>query len=139
MTIFLSLMCAFFALSFSFESVVFCICLTAISSIAITIYAYYSTTDWGIIKALLMVIIGQSGGFILMALIFNNEMMEKVLCLVFTLLFGVYLVYDTQVIMKKFGQEVFQVDDYIFAAIQIYLDIINLFMIILSVFGKNKK
>ena len=66
MTIFLSLMCAFFALSFSFESVVFCICLTAISSIAITIYAYYSTTDWGIIKALLMVIIGQSGGFILM-------------------------------------------------------------------------
>ena len=139
MTIFLSLMCAFFALSFSFESVVFCICLTAISSIAITIYAYYSTADWGIIKALLMVIIGQSGGFILMALIFNNEMMEKVLCLVFTLLFGVYLVYDTQVIMKKFGQEVFQVDDYIFAAIQIYLDIINLFMIILSVFGKNKK
>ena len=86
-----------------------------------------------------MVIIGQSGGFILMALIFNNEMMEKVLCLVFTLLFGVYLVYDTQVIMKKFGQEVFQVEDYIFAAIQIYLDIINLFMIILSVFGKNKK
>ena len=139
MTIFLSLMCAFFALSFSFESVIFCVCLTTISSIAITIYAYYSTTDWGIIKALLMVIIGQSGGFILMALILNNEMMEKVLCLVFTLLFGVYLVYDTQVIMKKFGQEVFQVDDYIFAAIQIYLDIINLFMIILSVFGKNKK
>ena len=139
MTIFLSLMCAFFALSFSFESVIFCVCLTTISSIAITIYAYYSTTDWGIIKALLMVIIGQSGGFILMALILNNEMMEKVLCLVFTLLFGVYLVYDTQIIMKKFGQEIFKVDDYIFAAIQIYLDIINLFMIILSVFGKNKK
>lgn len=138
MTVFLSLMCAFFSLSFSVESVIFCIALTAISSISITIYAYYSTTNWGIILALLMVIIGQSFGFILMMLILNNTMMEKVLCLLGTLLFGVYLVYDTQIIMKKFG-EVYGVDDYIFASIQIYLDIINLFMIILSVFGKNNK
>ena len=138
MTVFLSFMCAFFSLNFSFESVIFCIVLVAISSIAITIYAYYSTTNWGTIKALLFVIIGQSGGFIFFMLIFNNTLVEKVMCLFATLLFGVYLVYDTQVIMKKYG-EVYGVDDYIFASIQIYLDIINLFMIILSTLGNNKK
>ena len=138
MTLFLSLMCAFFALSFSFESVILCIALTAISSIAITIYAYYSTTNWGTIKALLFVIIGQSVGFFLMIFILNNTMFENVMCLFGTLLFGVYLVYDTQIIMKKYG-EVYTVDDYIFASIQIYLDIINLFLVILSVFGNNKK
>ena len=138
MTIFLSFMCAFFSLNFSVESVIFCIVLTAISSIAITIYAYYSTTNWGTIKALLFVIIGQSGGFIFFMLIFNNPMTEMVMCLFGTLLFGVYLVYDTQIIMRKYGT-VYGVDDYIFASIQIYLDIINLFMIILSAFGNNKK
>ena len=65
-------------------------------------------------------------------------MFENVMCLFGTLLFGVYLVYDTQIIMKKYG-EVYTVDDYIFASIQIYLDIINLFLVILSVFGNNKK
>ena len=138
MTIFLSFMCAFFSLNFSVESVIFCIVLTAISSIAITIYAYYSTTNWGTIKALLFVIIGQSGGFLFFILIFNNPMTEMVMCLFGTLLFGVYLVYDTQIIMRKYGT-VYGVDDYIFASIQIYLDIINLFMIILSAFGNNKK
>lgn len=139
MTFFLSIMCAFFSLNFSVESVIFCISLTAISSIAITIYAYYSKTNWGTILALIMVIIGQLAGFFLMVLILDNTMMEKVTCLVGTLLFGVYLVYDTQIIMKKFGEQVYGIDDYIFASIQIYLDIINLFMMILSVFGKNNK
>ena len=137
MTIFISFMCAFLSLNFSKESVIFCIFLTLISSIAITIYSYYSTENWGTIKALILVILSQSGGFLLMILLLNNTMVEKVMCFVGTLLFGVYLVYDTQIIMKKFG-ETYKVDDYIFAAIQIYLDIINLFMMILSVFGKNK-
>ena len=137
MTIFISFLCAFSSLNFSKESVIFCIVLTLISSIAITVYAYYSTQNWGTIKALILVILSQSGGFLLMILLLSNTMIEKVMCFVGTLLFGVYLVYDTQIIMKKFG-ETYKVDDYIFAAIQLYLDIINLFMMILSVFGKNK-
>ena len=137
MTIFISFLCAFSSLNFSKESVIFCIVLTLISSIAITVYAYYSTQNWGTIKALILVILSQSGGFLLMILLLSNTMIEKVMCFVGTLLFGVYLVYDTQIIMKKFG-ETYKVDDYIFAAIQLYLDIINLFMMILSAFGKNK-
>jgi len=137
LTLFISFMCAFLSLNFSKDSVIFCTVLTLISSIAITVYAYYSTQNWGTIKALILVILSQSGGFLLMILLLGNTMVEKVMCFVGTLLFGVYLVYDTQIIMKKFG-ETYKVDDYIFAAIQIYLDIINLFMMILSVFGKNK-
>lgn len=138
MTIFVSFMCAFFSLNFSFELVLFCICLTCISAIAITVYIYNSEVNLSIIQAILYVIFGQGGGFLLMWLLLPNPMAEKVTYLVFTLLFGLYLVYDTQVIMKKFG-EVYQIDDYILASIFIYMDIINLFMEILSVLGKNKK
>ena len=138
MTFFLSIMCAFFSLSFTKDSVVFCIFLTLISSVAISIYAYYSTINWGIVLALIIVAISQCFGFLFMLFLLRNSLLEKVLCFLGTLLFGVYLVYDTQVIMKKFG-ETYGVDDYIYAAIQLYLDIINLFMAILSVFGKNRK
>ena len=138
MTFFLSIMCAFFSLSFTKDSVVFCIFLTLISSVAISIYAYYSTINWGIVLALIIVALSQCIGFLFMLFLLRNSFLEKVLCFLGTLLFGVYLVYDTQVIMKKFG-ETYGVDDYIYAAIQLYLDIINLFMAILSVFGKNRK
>ena len=61
-----------------------------------------------------------------------------VCCLVATLIFWIYLVYDTQVILKKYG-EVYSVDDYIFASLQIYIDIVRLFLIILATVGKSSK
>ena len=49
-----------------------------------------------------------------------------------TLVFCGYVVIDTQMIMNKFG-----VDDYIIAAIELYLDILNLFLYILSILTES--
>ena len=137
-TLCMSLMCAFFALSYSFGIVFFCILLTIISSVAITAYAYSTDQDFSYIKVLTAVIISQFGGFIFMVFALNITMLEMVCCLVATLLFGIYLVYDTQVILRKYG-EVYTIDDYIFASLQIYLDIARLFLMILSTLGKSSK
>ena len=137
-TLSMSFMCAFFALSYSFSIVFFCILLTIISSVAITIYAYSTNNDFSYIKVLTAVIISQFGSFIFMVFVLNITMLEMVCCLVATLLFGIYLVYDTQVILKKYG-EVYTIDDYIFASLQIYLDIARLFLMILSTLGKSSK
>lgn len=138
-TICISLTCCFLSLSYDSDSVIFCVVLTTISTIIITAYGYYSKSDMSTIKTLMLVIIGQSGGFFLLMFLLGGTMIEKVVYFVGTLMFGIYLVYDTQIIMKKFG-EVFGIDDYIFASIQIYLDIANLFMMILSAFGnRNNK
>eukprot|EP00747_Dinoflagellata_sp_TGD_P179017 gnl/TRDRNA2_/TRDRNA2_29088_c0_seq1.p1 gnl/TRDRNA2_/TRDRNA2_29088_c0~~gnl/TRDRNA2_/TRDRNA2_29088_c0_seq1.p1 ORF type:complete len:278 (+),score=53.78 gnl/TRDRNA2_/TRDRNA2_29088_c0_seq1:55-888(+) len=52
------------------------------------------------------------------------------------LLFSFYIIYDTQLIVggrhRKFQLDV---DDYVFAALNLYLDIINLFMMLLSLTG----
>ena len=45
------------------------------------------------------------------------------------------LIYDTQLVIGKFGRE-YEIDDYIFAALAIYIDIINLFSFILRLLGK---
>lgn len=137
-TLCMSLMCAFLALNYSVSSVLFCVLLTILSSIALTIYAYSTNRDFSYLRGLFAVIISQCIGFIFMVFLLDITMLEMVCCFVGTLLFGVYLVYDTQVIFKKYG-EVYTVDDYIFASLEIYIDIANLFMLILSTIGKTSK
>ena len=137
-TLCMSFMCAFFSISYSYSIVLFCVILTVISSIAITAYAYSTNRDFSYIRVLFAVILSQFGGFIFMIFILDISMLEMVCCLVGTLLFGVYLVYDTQVIFKKYG-EVYSIDDYIYASLQIYIDIANLFMVILSTVGRASK
>ena len=137
-TLFMSFICALFAVSYSFSIVLFCILLTIISSITITGYAYITNKDFSYIKALVAVIISQFGGFIYTVFILDITMLEQVCFFVATLLFGIYLVYDTQVILKKYG-EVYTIDDYIFASLQIYIDIARLFLTILAMIGKSSK
>merc|ERR1712048_325189 len=55
------------------------------------------------------------------------------------ILFSFYIVYDTQLIVGgDHKKHQFSVDDYAFAALDLYLDIINLFLMLLSLFGSRK-
>ena len=137
-TLCMSFMCGLFAINYSFPIVFFVVLLTIISSVVITMYAYSTDKDFSYIRALFAVLISQFGGFILMAFILNITTLKMVCCLVATLIFGIYLVYGTQVILKKYG-EVYSIDDYIFASLQIYIDIVRLFLVILATVGKSSK
>ena len=137
-TLSLSFICSTIALNFSYQIVFLFILLTINSSIAITIYAFCTGADWSYYRGLGSVILSQFSGFILMIFILDITMFEMVCCFFFTLILGIYLVYDTHIIMKKYG-EVYSIDDYIFASLQIYLDIPRLFLAILSTFGKASK
>lgn len=50
------------------------------------------------------------------------------------LLFSIYLIYDTQLVIGK-GTFSYSLDDAYLAAIQLYLDVINLFLFILQILG----
>jgi len=55
------------------------------------------------------------------------------------ILFSFYIVYDTQLIAGGAHREYgFSVDDYAFAALNLYVDIIRLFLKLLSLLGKRK-
>lgn len=53
------------------------------------------------------------------------------------LFFMVYLAIDIQMIIGGKKYEI-NAEDYIFAAIQVFLDIINIFLLILSLIGGNR-
>ena len=55
------------------------------------------------------------------------------------LVFSLYLVYDTQLMLGGKHKYALSPEEYIFAALNLYLDIINLFLYLLSIFGGGKK
>ena len=55
------------------------------------------------------------------------------------LVFSLYIVYDTQLMMGGKHKYALSPEEYIFAALNLYLDIINLFLYLLAIFGGGKK
>mmetsp|Transcript_9822 Transcript_9822/g.14422 ORF Transcript_9822/g.14422 Transcript_9822/m.14422 type:complete len:157 (+) Transcript_9822:3-473(+) len=53
------------------------------------------------------------------------------------LLFSCFIVYDTQVIMGGTHKVQFDIDEYIFAALQLYLDIVDMFLFLLDLLNSR--
>lgn len=104
--------------------------LTFTVTVALTLYAFYTKTDFttcgGFLFVCVLVLI--VGG--ILAAIIRNEWLGLGLSILGTIVFGLYLIMDTQMIIGK-NQNMFSIDDYIMAAMNLYLDIINLFLYIL--------
>mmetsp|Transcript_27963 Transcript_27963/g.43582 ORF Transcript_27963/g.43582 Transcript_27963/m.43582 type:complete len:264 (-) Transcript_27963:75-866(-) len=56
------------------------------------------------------------------------------------IIFSFYIVFDTQLMLGEWGghKVSFSIDDYAFAALNLYLDIINLFLFLLQLFGSRR-
>jgi len=54
------------------------------------------------------------------------------------LIFSLYIIYDTQLMMGGKHKYSLSPEEYIFAALNIYLDVINLFMYILMIVGFSR-
>jgi protein lifeguard len=65
-----------------------------------------------------------------------NRTLHLIYAYLAVILFSFYLLYDTQLIMggKRYTIDI---DDYIMAAMILYLDIINIFLQLLKIFGNK--
>jgi FtsH-binding integral membrane protein len=99
----------------------------------LTLYAFVSRRDfsaWGSFLTVgLWVLIGTS----LLNLFFRNEMASTWLAGVTVLLFSGMLVYDTWRLRNHYGP-----DEYVGAAVQIYLDLLNMFLALLRILGNRR-
>ena len=101
---------------------------------ACTAYACTTKTDftakWGIIFVLGMSFFILS----LFGLLFYDYIFQMMLATLGVFLFGVYLIFDTQLIMGGKRYELC-IDDYVVGALILYLDIIMIFLYLLQIFG----
>ena len=72
----------------------------------------------------------------IIGIFYHNRIYHLILSIFVIFLFGLYLIYDTQLIVGKRANK-YLIDDYIRGAMNLYLDIIIIFLEILSIFGNN--
>ena len=130
-----ALSCSIVSACYSFEIVAISLFLTIVSTLSITIYSCTTKSDFSYLRVTLLIIFSQlfMVGFI--SIIFRMKIIYTFYTFLSTITVGIYLVYDTQLIMGKFGYS-YSVDDYIFASLEIYMDIIRLFLLILRLIAQ---
>lgn len=110
---------------------------TAGITLAISIYAWTTKSDFTIFGPMLLVV-----GFtfcIMSIFAFTfGRVFNMIFCGIAVILFSFYLLFDTQLIMGGKRYEI-ETDDYILGAIILYTDIVTIFVYILSLFGGRNK
>jgi len=122
--------------SYTVDSVVFAVFATGVLVFGLSMYAMTTKSDFTGMGPYLfagMLVLMMFGLF---AFFLPFPIMHKIYCCIGILLFSFYLIYDTQMIMGK-GELAIGIDDYVFAALQLYMDIIQLFLFILQLFGNR--
>ena len=120
------------------NSVLFTLFLTFTMVLSLTIYAMKTEYDITIIGGVLFSL----GSVLIIASIIlffiAIPLIEMFLTIIIIILIAVYIVYDTQLIIGNHSKVKFSIDDYILASFCLYLDIVNLFIRLLHIFGQPR-
>lgn len=116
------------------ETVAFAAGLTCLIVTGLSLYAAFTKTDFTKCGGFLLVcMIALIGGSIL-GFFFRNKIFRLVLSVVGVIVFGLYLIFDIQLIMGNKKNKMSK-DDYILAAMMLYIDIIQIFLYLLQILG----
>ncbi|XP_059097568.1 protein lifeguard 3-like isoform X2 [Tigriopus californicus] len=127
------------AAHFQADAVLIAAGICAVVTLALTIFAFqtkYDFTTCGGMLCGLTVILMLAG--ILMIFMPHNKWAMIGYGSAGALIFSMYIVYDTQLMMGGSHKYSIDPEEYIFAALNLYLDIINLFMYILMIIGGSR-
>lgn len=114
--------------------------MTAGIFLGLTMYAMTTETDFTgympyiVVASLGFLFMGMSMAFILP----DMNVAYKVYSAFGAILFSCYIVFDTQLIVGGKHRYKHNIDDYAFAALNLYMDIINLFLRILNMTGERR-
>lgn len=117
------------------DEVLMAVGITAVVSLALTVFAFQTKWDFTMFGGLLFVFAIVLICFGLLCLIFQSRIVSLVYASLGALLFSAYLVFDTQLMLGGKHRYSLSPEEYIFAALNLYLDIINLFLYILTIIG----
>ncbi|CAK1544879.1 unnamed protein product [Leptosia nina] len=120
--------------SFEINEVFMAVGITAAVCLGLTLFAFQTKWDFtliggGLVAASMVLLM-----FGLIAIFIpSNNIVRLVYASLGVLLFSLYLVYDTQLMMGGKHKYSISPEEYIFAALNLYLDIINIFLLILMI------
>jgi len=121
---------------FQADAVLIAVGICAAVTLALTLFAFQTKIDFtncgGMLCALVMILM--IAGFLMIFLPYNKYAMIGYGS-AGALIFSLYIVYDTQLMMGGKHKYSLSPEEYVFASLNLYLDIINLFLYILMIIG----
>jgi len=118
------------------EAVLIAVGATAAVVLALTLFAFQTKLDFTTCGGMLLVVLVI---FVVAGLLMSFMPVTRYAIIGYgcagAVIFGLYIVYDTQLMMGGTHKYSLSPEEYIFASLNLYLDIINLFMYILMIVG----
>lgn len=112
--------------------------ITTAVCLALTLFALQTKYDFTAMGGILLAAAVIFMIFGLVAMFWHGKTIQLVYSSIGAFLFSVYLVYDTQLMLGGNHKYSISPEEYIFAALNIYLDIIQIFIHILSIIGASR-
>lgn len=120
------------------EEVLMAVGITAAVCLGLTLFAFQTKWDFTIMGGILFVAVIILLIFGLVAIFVHSKITTIIYASLGALIFSVYLIYDTQMMMGGKHKYSISPEEYIFAALNLYIDIVNIFMYILTIFGASR-
>jgi protein lifeguard len=117
--------------SYQASEVVLAVGITAAVCLGLTLFAFQTKWDFTLMGGILYVAALVLFLFGIIAIIIPGQIITLLYAAAGTLIFSVYLVYDTQLMIGGDHKYSISPEEYIFAALNLYMDIVNLFLFIL--------
>ncbi|XP_061378387.1 protein lifeguard 1-like isoform X1 [Danaus plexippus] len=117
------------------EAVMMAVGITAAVCLALTIFAMQTKWDFTMMGGALIVATVVLLIFGIVAIFVKGKVVTLVYASLGAIIFSLYLIYDTQLMMGGKHKYSISPEEYIFAALNLYLDIINIFIYILTIIG----
>jgi FtsH-binding integral membrane protein len=133
--IFESILVGSIASTYTTDSVVKALVATVVMTLALTLYAWQTRVDFTAMGGALLCLMIGVVMFGIWTAIFPSQAGQTAYCAAMAILFSFFIVYDTQMILGgKHHSHAFQTDEWVFAALNVYIDIIQLFLQLLRLF-----
>lgn len=120
------------------DAVLMALSITTVVCLALTIFAFQTKWDFTVLSGSLFVILIVFVLFGFVCMLFPGRILSLVYASLGAVLFSVYLVYDTQLMIGGKHKCSISPEEYVFAALSLYLDIINIFLYILHIIGLSR-
>lgn len=102
----------------------------------LTIYSYQTKINYTMYGNILIILLYALFMFGIFIPFFHIPILYTIYSVGGAVLFSFYIVYDTQLIINCKNRElIYTVDDYVIAAVNLYLDFINLFIFMIDIIG----
>lgn len=112
--------------------------LTLVICVALTLFAMQTKYDFTTKSGIMLVVLMVAVSVMFIGLLFPpSRIFTLVIGSVMAIIMGIYLVIDTQMIVGGTHSIQMSPEEYVFAAINLYLDIINMFLYILMILGRE--